>query len=72
MTSSESARPRVRVNVGAIATTADHRAETCRPVDRIESQATSFWDVGGYKPVLKRINNGAKLCDELVKMLMER
>jgi len=32
----------------------------------------SFWDVQGYKPVLKRINNGAKLCDELVKMIMER
>ena len=32
----------------------------------------NFWDLGHYKNVLKRINTGAKLCDELVKMMNER
>ena len=32
----------------------------------------NFWDLGNYKMVLKRINNGAKLCDELVKLMNER
>jgi hypothetical protein len=32
----------------------------------------NFWDIGGYKPVLRRINLGPRRCDELVKMLAER
>jgi hypothetical protein len=32
----------------------------------------NFYDVGGYKPVLKRINMGPKRCDEFAKMLSER
>eukprot|EP00043_Microstomoeca_roanoka_P000052 m.26453 g.26453 ORF g.26453 m.26453 type:complete len:410 (+) comp10045_c2_seq2:241-1470(+) len=32
----------------------------------------NFWDVGNYKPVLKRISNGPKLCDEMVRMMQER
>ena len=40
-------------------------------LEHIETDG-NFWDVGNYKVVLKRINTGAKLCDELVKMLNER
>jgi hypothetical protein len=32
----------------------------------------NFWDIGNHKVVLKRINTGAKLCDELVKLMNER
>eukprot|EP00128_Syssomonas_multiformis_P010031 Colp12_sorted_trinity150504_noHs@11809 len=32
----------------------------------------TFWDVGGYKPVVERIDNGSVLCDELAKMVNER
>ena len=32
----------------------------------------NFYDVGGYKPVLKRINMGPKRCEEFAKMLSER
>eukprot|EP00049_Salpingoeca_infusionum_P014290 m.267002 g.267002 ORF g.267002 m.267002 type:complete len:446 (-) comp15634_c5_seq4:2719-4056(-) len=40
----------------------------------MESLATSgtFWEVGNYKVVLKRINNGPKLCDEFVRLCHER
>jgi hypothetical protein len=32
----------------------------------------NFWEIGKYKVALKRINTGAKLCDEFVKMVNER
>eukprot|EP00051_Salpingoeca_urceolata_P006468 m.85408 g.85408 ORF g.85408 m.85408 type:complete len:409 (-) comp14844_c2_seq2:419-1645(-) len=38
----------------------------------IGDEPDNFWDEGGYKPVLKRINNGPKLCDELCKLATER
>lgn len=38
----------------------------------LDGDADNFWDVNGYKPVLKRIGGGAKLCDQLAKMLKER
>jgi hypothetical protein len=34
--------------------------------------AGNFWDVGNYRVVLKRINTGAKLCDEFVRLIHER
>lgn len=32
----------------------------------------SFWDVGNFKRTVKRIDDGAKLCDEFVKLVAER
>lgn len=32
----------------------------------------SFWDVGNYKRTVKRIDDGAKLCDDFVKLVCER
>lgn len=32
----------------------------------------NFWDKNGYQKVLKRIDYGAKACDTLAKMLLER
>lgn len=32
----------------------------------------NFWDVNGYKRTVKRIDDGAKLCDDLLKLLAER
>lgn len=32
----------------------------------------NFWDVNSYKRTVKRIDDGAKLCDDLLKLLAER
>ena len=32
----------------------------------------SFWDVGNYKRTVKRIDDGAKLCDDFMKLVTER
>ena len=32
----------------------------------------NFWDVNGYKKTVKRIDDGAKLCDDLMKLISER
>jgi len=32
----------------------------------------NFWDVNSYKKTVKRIDDGAKLCDDLLKLLAER
>lgn len=32
----------------------------------------SFWDVGNFKRTVKRIDDGAKLCDEFMKLVAER
>jgi len=38
-----------------------------------ENQTTlNFWDVGSYKRVVKRIEDGATLLDDMQKMLLER
>lgn len=36
------------------------------------AQTQSFWDIGNYRKVVRRIDDGAKLCSELVKMIQER
>ena len=36
------------------------------------SSSFSFWDVNGYKQTVKRIDDGARLCDDLLKLLAER
>eukprot|EP00050_Salpingoeca_kvevrii_P000973 m.159572 g.159572 ORF g.159572 m.159572 type:complete len:572 (-) comp10265_c0_seq2:99-1814(-) len=43
-----------------------------RPLICVCNCSNNFWDIGNYKPVIKRISGGAKLCDELVKMMNER
>ena len=40
--------------------------------DIIAAITDSFWDIGNYKRVVKRIDDGAKLCNEYVKMIHER
>ena len=32
----------------------------------------SFWDIGNFKRTVKRIDDGAKLCDEFMKLVAER
>lgn len=32
----------------------------------------NFWEVNGYKKTVKRIEDGAKFCDDLVKLISER
>lgn len=36
------------------------------------SSSFNFWDVNGYKPTVKRIDDGARLCDDFLKLLAER
>ena len=40
--------------------------------DIIAAATDSFWDIGNYKRVVKRIDDGAKLCSDYVKMIHER
>jgi len=40
--------------------------------DFIAAMTDSFWDIGNYKRVVKRVDDGAKLCVEYVKMINER
>ena len=37
-----------------------------------EASSDSFWDIRNYQRVVKRIENGARLCSDLVKMSQER
>lgn len=48
--------------------------ETPRGSDENLYSATSdsFWDVGNFKRTVKRIDDGAKLCDEFMKLVTER
>ena len=39
---------------------------------QMEPKTDSFWDIGNYKRVVKRMDDGAKLCSEFVKMAQER
>ena len=38
----------------------------------IVAKTDSFWDIGNYKRVVKRIDDGARLCSDFVKMVQER
>ena len=40
--------------------------------DFIAAMTDSFWDIGNYKRVVKRVDDGAKLCVEYGKMINER
>ena len=39
---------------------------------QIEPNTDSFWDIGNFKPVVKRYEDGARLCSEFMKMVQER
>lgn len=39
---------------------------------QIVAKTDSFWDIGNYKRVVKRIDDGARLCSDFVKMAQER
>ena len=41
-------------------------------LSQIGGQSESFWEVGNYKRVVKRIDDGAKLCDEMIQLVTER
>lgn len=36
------------------------------------STGFNFWDVNSYKRTVKRIDDGARLCDDFLKLLAER
>lgn len=36
------------------------------------SPGSNFWDVNYYKTIVKRMEDGAKLCDDFMKMVTER
>ena len=38
----------------------------------VSSSWFNFWDVNSYKRTVKRIDDGARLCDDLMKLLAER
>lgn len=38
----------------------------------VEASSDSFWDIGNYQRVVKRIDNGSRLCSDLAKMAQER
>lgn len=38
----------------------------------VSSPWFNFWDVNSYKRTVKRIDDGARLCDDLLKLLAER
>ncbi len=38
----------------------------------VEASSDSFWDIGNFQRVVKRIENGARLCNDLAKMAQER
>ena len=38
----------------------------------LEAKSDSFWDIGNYQRVVKRIESGARLCGDFVKMAQER
>ena len=39
---------------------------------QLEAHTDSFWDIGNYRKVVKRIDDGARLCSDLAKMIQER
>ena len=38
----------------------------------VQARSDSFWDIGNYKKVVRRIDDGARLCSDLTKMAQER
>lgn len=48
------------------------RNEPFSKKELINSRVIHFWDIGGYKAVLERCDNGCKLSDDLKKMIEKR
>lgn len=44
------------------------------PQDSIpyDDAGNSFWDIGGYKPTVKRVTDGHQLCSDLMALVKER
>lgn len=40
--------------------------------ENLTASSDSFWEVGNYRRTVKRIDDGAKLCDEFMKLIAER
>lgn len=38
----------------------------------VQARSESFWDIGNYKKVVKRIDDSARLCSDFIKMAQER
>ena len=51
-------------------TAASARSE--EDITQLVAKTDSFWDIGNYKRVVKRIDDGARLCSDFVKMAQER
>lgn len=41
-------------------------------LSQLQPKTDSFWDIGNYKPVVKRYDDGARLCSDFAKMVQER
>lgn len=41
-------------------------------ITQLVAKTDSFWDIGNYKRVVKRIDDGARLCSDFTKMAQER
>ena len=41
-------------------------------LSKFKATSESFWDVGNYRKVVKRIDDGLRLCNELIKMAQEK
>lgn len=48
------------------------RGSSPDPATVLSSSWFNFWDVNSYKRTVKRIDDGARLCDDLLKLLAER
>jgi len=40
--------------------------------DVLRPSSDSFWEVDGYRPTVKRVEDGSVQCAELMKMVQER
>ena len=40
--------------------------------DEVGVSGSSFWEIDNYKRTVRRLEDGQKLCDELMKLIRER
>jgi hypothetical protein len=53
--------------------TSDMNLSPSQPVTASPAETLfDFWKVNSYKKTVKRIDDGGKLCDDLLKMISER